>query len=161
MLLTWIREVADEPLLIDPADRELEHRENTWRLSASLEDRRATPVHEVVAAFEGCAARLRERIRALGYEGVATFYVWHDEQAGQLLCSTTSLPEGRLPFQAQVDPNAALAEIVQPFLDDASPGSIAWEEFEATPLANAGEPSGESRVVRVWTAAVGGALAGQ
>ena len=39
-------------------------------------------IAEVIAGFEECAAILRERIRSLGYQGPATFYVWHDEQAG-------------------------------------------------------------------------------
>jgi hypothetical protein len=161
VLLTWIREIADEPLLIDPAERKAEHRENTWHVSASAEDRRSVSAREVVAAFETCAARLRERIRVLGYTGAATFYVWHDEQAGQLRCSTTSLPRDRLPFGAQVDPDAPLEEIVQAHLDDASPGVIPWEELDEVPFSDPDEPPAEPYVVPVWTVAVGGALRGQ
>jgi hypothetical protein len=157
VLLTWIREIADEPLLLEPDQPEAEHRENTWHISASVEDRRSVSVGEVVGAFEACAARLRERIRALGHSGTATFYVWHDEQAGQLRCSTTSLARDRLTFGAQVDPDAPLDDIVRAFLDDASPGVIAWEDLEEVPLSDVDESSGELPVVRVWTAAVGNA----
>jgi hypothetical protein len=57
---------------------------NTWWLGAEDEDRRALSASEVVAAFERTAEGIRLRIRDMGYAGMATFHVWHDEQAGQL-----------------------------------------------------------------------------
>ncbi|MGW1741771.1 hypothetical protein ACWCPQ_23545 [Nocardia sp. NPDC001965] len=150
MLLTWIREVADEPLLIDPTARDAEARENTWSLSTSADERGSLSVHDVVAAFEECASVLRERIRSLGYEGPATFYVWHDAQAGQLRCSTTSLPPDQLPFRAPVDADVTLAVIVEDFLKDVRPALVPWENSEPVEhSADMTQP--EHAVVRVWT----------
>jgi hypothetical protein len=58
VLLTWIAEVADEPLELGAAD----------------EDRRPLSAAEVVTAFERTAAAIREHVRKLGFSGVATFY---------------------------------------------------------------------------------------
>lgn len=154
MLLTWIREVADEPLLVDPNASDAEARENTWSLSTSVDERRSLSVHEVVAAFEECALVLSERIRSLGYEGPATFYVWHDAQAGQLRCSTTSLPPDQLPFRAPVEADVSLAVIVEEFLKEVSPGLVPWEDLEPVEhSADVTQP--EHVVVRVWTVDVG------
>ncbi|TWP49027.1 hypothetical protein FKR81_25450 [Lentzea tibetensis] len=146
MLLTWIREVADEPLLIDPFDLRAEVRENTWRLGPTA-DRPAAD--DVVAAFEECAALLRARINAMGHEGRATFYVFHDAQAGSLKCSTTSLPADRLPFRARVE-LVPLAGIVEEFLSDETPGLVPWEDLE-----DVGPGQVADHVVRVWATEVG------
>ncbi|GAB7102244.1 hypothetical protein JCM4814A_05580 [Streptomyces phaeofaciens JCM 4814] len=136
MLLTWIAEVAEETLVLEPADRRLEREANTWLLGVDDEERRSLSVAEVVSAFEGAAAALRVRIRALGFTGVATFYVWHDEQAGQLRCSVGSVSPRELPFGAAYVPSRELAPIVQGFLADAGP---------------------EELPPRVWVCGVGGA----
>ncbi len=152
MLLRWIREVADEPLLIDPAARNLEDRENTWSLSTSDEERGSLSAHAIVAAFEECASILRERVLSLGYDGPVTFYVWHDRQAGQLRCSTTSRPSDELPFGARVELDVPLAAIAEEFLNDESPGLVPWDCLRPGPDDHAAETH---FAVRVWTADLG------
>ncbi|GGQ82483.1 hypothetical protein [Kitasatospora griseola] len=147
MLLTWIAEVADEPLALEPADRRVEWETNTWLLSAADEDRRSLTVHEVVAAFERTAGRIRERVRELGFGGVATFYVWHDRQAGQLRCSTGSVPTEELPFGAAYLPVDDLGPVVEGFLHDEQQGP---EEVD-DPL----EPDPELPPFPVWVRSVG------
>lgn len=117
MLLTWIAEVAEESLALEPGDRRVEWETNTWSLGAEDEDRRLLSAAKVVGAFERTAAGIRERIRELGFSGIATFYVRHDGQAGQLRCSTGSVPPDELLLNDKG------------FLGDSMPGDVAWSDL--------------------------------
>ncbi|MGW1770931.1 hypothetical protein [Streptomyces sp. NPDC002104] len=156
VLLTWIAEVADDPLVLEPDDRRVEWETNTWSLSTGAEDRSSLSVAAVVAAFERTAAAIRERIRDLGFPGVATFYVWHDEQAGRLRCSTGSVPADALPFNGAHTVSDDLGPVVEGFLADGEPGSVAWSDLDdvRSPSARTGtEP--EITPLGVWVAGVG------
>ncbi|MGW7266059.1 hypothetical protein [Streptomyces sp. NPDC054842] len=158
MLLTWIAEVADEPLVLEPADRPVEWDTNTWWLSASDEDRRSLSVAEVVAAFERTAAVIRQRLRRLGFSGVATFYVWHDEQAGQLRCSTGSVPPDALPFGGPYAACDDLGRVVEGYLADSEPGFVARSDLDdVRDLQEQTGPEPESRPIAVWVSGVGAA----
>ena len=156
VLLTWIAEVAEEPLVLEPADRALEWETNTWWLSAEVEDRRSLSVPEVVAAFERTASVLRARVRATGFPGVATFYVWHDEVAGQLRCSTGSVPPDDLPFGGTYVPSGDLGPIVGDFLADDDPGVITLSGSDEAPEQpeNPGAEPGTTPFP-VWVSSVG------
>ncbi|MFJ8662272.1 hypothetical protein [Streptomyces sp. NPDC093795] len=156
MLLTWIAEVAEEPLALEPGDRRVEWETNTWSLGAGDEDGRPLSAAEVVAAFEQTAAGIRERIRELGFSGVATFYVWHDGQAGQLRCSTGSVPPDELPFNGTYVVADHLGPIVEGFLADNMPGAVAWSDLdEAEGHLEQAMTEPEIAPLRVWTSSVG------
>ncbi|SFO12942.1 hypothetical protein SAMN04487980_10714 [Streptomyces sp. cf124] len=157
VLLTWIAEVADEPLVLEPTDRRVEWETNTWSLGATDEDRSSLSVAEVAAAFERTAASIRERIRDLGFPGVATFYVWHDKQAGQLRCSTGSVPPDALPFSGTYVASDDLGPVVEGFLADDEPGLIAWSELDdAQGLSEQAETELEITPLDVWGSSVEG-----
>jgi len=157
MLLTFITEVADEPLVLDPGNQATESQTNTWHLGADAEERAKLSVEEVAAAFESTARALRDRIRALDFHGTATFYVWHDEQTGQLRCSTSSQPPESLPFGATYVLTQTLAPIIIGFLDDRDPGSVPWTDL--TPFGsddqNRAEVDSTPPSFLVWTHGIG------
>ncbi len=140
MLLTWIAEIADEPLVLDPTDRSQEWETNTWWLSAEEEDRKALSVSDVTAAFEATAEALRHRIHEMGFPGTATSYVWHDGLADQIRCSTGSVTPEDLPFSAAHTPSTDLRPILEGFLAAGEaarePTTILWAD-----LNNAHEPA--------------------
>ncbi|MGW2017666.1 hypothetical protein [Streptomyces sp. NPDC001927] len=156
VLLTWIAEVADEPLVMEPADRRVERETNTWWLSAEDEDTRSLSVSAVVAAFERIPAAIQVRFRELGFPGVATFYVWHDEHAGQLRCSTGSVPPEALPFGGAYELLDYLEPVIEEFLADSAPGVTGWSDLEC--MQNNKEPTAaepEVAPIRVWARRVG------
>ncbi|MFD3997239.1 hypothetical protein [Streptomyces sp. NPDC058583] len=158
MLLTWIAEVADEPLVLEPTHRRLEWETNTWWLSAEDEDRRSLSVSDVVAAFERTASAIQVRIRGLGFPGVATFYVWHDRQAGQLRCSTGSVPADALPFGSAYVVSDDLGPVIEGFLADGEPGVTTWPGMEDVQNRSDQTAVGPEVVpVRVWATSVGAA----
>ncbi|WP_326578707.1 hypothetical protein OIE69_35370 [Actinacidiphila glaucinigra] len=154
VLLTWIDEVADEPLVLEPADRRVEAEANTWWWSAAEGETTSLSVAEVVAAFERTAAVIRERIRERAFAGVATFYVWHDEQAGQLRCSTGSVSPDALPFGGAYVASDRLGPIVERFLADGEPGRLAWSDLDdVRSRSERTEP--EVTPLAVWVSGVG------
>ncbi|MEU8986267.1 hypothetical protein AB0C98_07185 [Streptomyces sp. NPDC048558] len=156
MLLTWIAEVADEPLVLEPTDRRVERETNTWSLSAEAEDTEALSVSEVVSAFERTADGLRRRIREMGFAGVATFYVWHDEQVGQLRCSTGSVTADELPFGGAYVPCGDLGAVVEGFLSQRDPGVVAWSDLaEARDQPEQTAPEPAAAPFPVWVRSVG------
>ncbi|GAA4920047.1 hypothetical protein LX16_4617 [Stackebrandtia albiflava] len=155
MLLTYIAEVADEPPVLDPGDRRREMSANTRWLGATVEDRGAVSVPEVVAAFDHVVAAVRHRVKEVGFPGVATFYVWHDTQAGQLRCSTASVSAAELPFGSRYTPTADLAGIVADFLHDEQPGLIPWGDLDDVGGAESAWTEPEAAPFPVWVRNVG------
>ncbi|WP_030277719.1 hypothetical protein [Streptomyces sp. NRRL B-24484] len=155
MLPTWIAEVADEPLVLELDDRRVEWRTNTWRPGAEAEDRQRVTVPEVVAAFERTAEGIRRRVRGAGFPGVATFYVWHDGQAGQLRCSTGSVAADGLPFGGAYLPTDDLGPLVEAFLGDWTPGVVAWSDLDEEHDPSAAVHGPEPAPLPVWVRSVG------
>ncbi|MEH0416122.1 hypothetical protein [Streptomyces sp. B21-083] len=113
-------------------------------------------VAEVVAAFERTAAAIRERVHDLGFSGVVTFYVWHDEQAGQLWCSTGSVPPDALPFGGTYVASDDLGPVIEGFLADSEPGFIAWSDLDdVQSLSEKTETEPEIMPFGVWASSVG------
>ncbi|WP_406389748.1 hypothetical protein [Streptomyces sp. NBC_00887] len=158
MLLTWIAEVGDEPLMLEPANRRVEWETNTWSLGAEDEDRMSLSVSEVVAVFERTATAIRDRVRELGFPGAATFYVWHDEQAVQLRCSTGSVPPDELPFCGAYVLSGDLGRIIEGFLTDSEPGVITRSDLVEV-HHHSEQTAAEAEIVplRVWATSVGAA----
>ncbi|MFD7880428.1 hypothetical protein ACFV5G_41275 [Streptomyces sp. NPDC059766] len=155
MLLTWIAEIADEPLVLEPTDRRVEWETNTWLLGMA-EDRRPPSVSEVVDAFERTAEGIRLRIRETGFTGVATFYVWHDEQAGQLRCSTGSVAADELPFGGAYIPSDDLRPVIEAFLRDGPAGVVPGSHPDDAPApAEPAAPETELAPFPVWVRSVG------
>jgi hypothetical protein len=149
VLLRWIQAIADDTVSLAPEDQESERRNSHW-LSATPHERSTLSVDQVVAAFEETASRLRRRIGATSYRGTSTFYVWHDDNAGQLRCSVTSRPPTNLPLDGAYLLTDHLGDIIAAFLDDTAPGLVLWRKLEANGGTAAAEEGGIDPPVPVW-----------
>ncbi|MET0417894.1 MAG: hypothetical protein ABW022_17940 [Actinoplanes sp.] len=139
MLLKEIRAIAGETLVLSPHDPAAEDVNTSW-FGAPPHERMGLSADEVVSAFEETAELLRDQILVLGHQGPVTFYVWHDEDAGQLRCSTRSCQQDGLPFFDRYRITSDLRGIVVEFLEDRA-GAIAWGAFDPIPVRDdAGPP---------------------
>jgi hypothetical protein len=127
VLLKEIRAIAGETLVISPHDRDAERANTSW-FGAPPHERLGMSADEVVTAFQETAELLRDQMATLPYAGPATFYVWHDGEAGQLRCSTGSCGHDALPFDAPYRATSDLHGIVSEFLADRAPGALVWGE---------------------------------
>ena len=139
MLLKEIRAIAGEALVLAPDDKDAENANTSW-LGAPPHERMGLSADEVVAALEETAALLRDQVTATTHDGPATFYVWHDLQAGQLRCSTRSCRPDELPFDEGYTTTTDLHKIVVEFLEDRAPGAIVWGQLEPVPVPEAVDP---------------------
>jgi hypothetical protein len=139
VLLKEIRAIAGETLVLSPHDQDAENANTSW-FGAPPHERMGLSAEEVVSAFEETAELLRDQIEVMKHEGPVTFYVWHDELAGQLRCSTRSCVQDKLPFSGRYRTTSDLQTIVVEFLEDRAPGAIVWGQLEPIPLPDDPEP---------------------
>ncbi|MFC3992291.1 hypothetical protein [Actinoplanes siamensis] len=143
-MLKDIRAIADETMVLTPEDQDAEQANTSW-FGAPPHERMGTSADEVVAAFEETAVALRDQVAASGHRGTATFYVWHDAEAGQLRCSACTRKPGDLQFPVAYQVTDDLHAIVTEFLEDRAPGSIQWGALEPVPY-----PEAEPATMAVW-----------
>ncbi|MBM2623570.1 hypothetical protein JIG36_49580 [Actinoplanes sp. LDG1-06] len=147
MLLKEIRAIAGETLVLAPHDQDTETANTSW-FGAPPHERMGLSAEEVVNAFEETVEQLRGQVAAMAHAGPATFYVWHDLQAGQLRCSTASRGRDELPFVEPYKATDDLQAIVVEFLEDRAPGAIVWGEFDPVPIPDGPVPG--TPEIPVW-----------
>jgi hypothetical protein len=147
VLLKEIRAIAGETLVLSPNDPTAEDANTSW-LGAPPHERMGLSADEVVSAFEETAELLRDQITVHGHQGPVTFYVWHDEVAGQLRCSTRSCSQDGLAFDGGYRLTSDLRAIVVDFLEDRAAASIGWGEFQ--PITAPDEPAADPPEFPVW-----------
>ena len=146
VLLKEIRAIAAEALVLSPQDRAAEDANTNW-FGAAPHERMGMSAGEVVTAFEEAAEALREKVAEAEHRGPATFYVWHDGEAGQLRCSISSSANDDLPLGPDYQVTADLHEIVTEFLEDKAPGAIAWGSLDPIPFGEPARPRSVSFAV--------------
>lgn len=81
--------------------------------------------------------------------------MWHDEQAGQLGCSTGSVPPNELPFGGSYVHSGDLGLVIEGFLADRQPGVITWSNLDEGQNAAQNAAGQEVIPFPVWVTSVG------
>lgn len=149
VLLNNIRSMTLDPVIMAPGNRKAEYENTTW-LGYPIDELTVPVLDDVVAAFLDVADFFRDQVCKSGYRGVATFYVWHDAQAGQLRCSAASLPPSNLPFGGRYRVTGKPDEVIEPFFADSTPGFVSWDGLEDVTGGEADQPDAEVEAFPVW-----------
>jgi hypothetical protein len=129
VLLDEIRDAADGRVVLAPENPAAEFANTHW-FTVTVDERLLVTVEQMVNALEETVLALRRQLDDADGRPTATFYVWFDEQAGQLRCSVSSRPASDLPFRGRYELVDDVGVIVRACLADSSPGVVAWDELE-------------------------------
>ncbi|WP_165959580.1 polymorphic toxin-type HINT domain-containing protein [Nonomuraea longispora] len=119
-----ILDYAETCFVLGANDPNREARENL--ATFSMGD--ASELDEVAEAILAAGIRLRARFATS--RTPITFYVWYDEQAGQLRLSVVSTGVDELPFRGKYRIVHELDSIIECIKSDAAPGFISWNDLE-------------------------------
>jgi hypothetical protein len=140
----WISEMTADGLEL-PDGAGAGATENLWTLPFSADK---LPSKADLTAFIDAAVELRRaQAESIGMKP-ATFYLWHDEQAGQLRFSVARCLPDSLPFRCAVAPADAANEIIGNYL--ASNRVIPWSELESIGVDEPETNKAQPYSLRVW-----------
>ena len=125
----WFAAIASEEILVSN-DPSLESQANLWTISLTKEMASNLSVQDV----SECVKNLIDKRRAEAKRRQVVpllFYLWFDEQAGQLRFSITSVADpSRLAFHCAINTGAKLSEIVSQVLASPYLDGIPFEELD-------------------------------
>lgn len=123
-------------------------RENLWSLSFSVDK---LPSAAGLTRFVEAAVDVRRaQAERIGMKP-ATFYLWHDEQAGQLRFSVARCLPDSLPFGCTVVPTEVANDIIGNYLaSNRVDGRIPWSQLEPVGADDLETDKAEPYRLRVW-----------
>jgi hypothetical protein len=123
--------------------------------SGAIENMRALSIpssasvapEELASVFQQVLARRRSLAASVRFP--VTFYLWHDEMAGQLRFSTAHCTLGTLPFSASLDLLEDPRIVLTDFLGSSYRDDIPWEHLTESSSATNTEDAPLPRL-KVW-----------
>ena len=143
----WISEMTAEGLELSDGPG-AGATENLWSLSFSADK---LPSTADLTRFIAAAVDVRRaQVESVGMKP-ATFYLWHDEQAGQLRFSVARCLPDSLPFQCALAPVDVANEIVGDYLTSGRlDGLIPWSELAPIGVNELETDHDQPYRLRVW-----------
>lgn len=145
-LQSWLDELQADGIFLsdEPAAGA---RENLWCISLPTE--LGLEVSEWVDFLQR-AVEIRRTLAELQPVRPVTFYVWHDEVAGQLRFSTAHCTRNNLPFGAGTALVEHPEEIIREFVDSPYVNGIPWTELKEISLDELDERPTGGAAFPVW-----------
>lgn len=143
LLLDWLPDVLNDEVISEHNNVNFEARSNMWCFSI--------PNDEGITALD-IKSFLNQIIdqRSKQITLPMTFYVWIDEQAGQLRFSLTSQPKNNLPFGSTLIYSDNLDNFIEQFISMQLTGSIAFQDLKPIVLADTYDKSDVEYFVHIW-----------
>lgn len=90
-----------------------------------------TTKKDFLLLFDEVKRNLKEQLENCDIDIDLIFYLWHDEQAGQLRFNVINSNHKSLPFACAIQLTSVLEEIVDSFINsDNTDGAIPWDEIK-------------------------------
>jgi hypothetical protein len=143
----WIREMTAERFEL-PGGAGAGATENLWSLSFSAD--KLPSAADLTRFIEAAVDVRRAQAESIGMKP-ATFYLWNDEQAGQLRFSVARCLPDSLPFRCAVAPADAASEIIGGYLASSRvDGLIPWSELDPIGVDEPETNRDQPYRLRVW-----------
>lgn len=115
-----LESIVTDPVYLTVSRDELKEEvaENMWCIGVSEELAGAIAPEEVQAFLQRVKRNRREQLAQRGWHGGLRYYLWHDQQAGQLRFNFISALHDALPFGAPVDECADEVSIIRAWLQE-------------------------------------------
>ncbi len=125
----WFAAIASEDIVVTN-DPFIEAQANLWTISLTKEMASNLSIRDLCVCVSTFIERKRSEAKRKNLVPLL-FYLWFDEQAGQLRFSITSIADpSRLPFQCAINTDAKLSEIASQVLAGPHLDGIPFEELE-------------------------------
>ena len=145
-----LKEIITDKIYIGDSVSELqdESSNNKWGISISQELCEITKKQELLDFFEAVIENRKEQILNSKKNHGMLFYLWFDEQAGELRFNLISEFHTKLPFRAKYNVIDKPDEIIEDFLNYKYHDGIPFEDFvEVTEENNSEEKFDESKYI--------------
>ncbi|WP_204263115.1 hypothetical protein [Spongiivirga citrea] len=131
-LILEFKEVIRDRIFITTATDQLETEieSNCWSLSLSKEQAGFVSTHEFAALLDLIKQNRTEQLNNSDYDVNLIFYLWFDEQAGQIRFNLINENHSKLPFTSKVEFAENQKIIISDFLESEYLNGIPFSELD-------------------------------
>jgi hypothetical protein len=152
--LKSLEEIVQDSIYITDRTDELkkEIQTNHWSISINSVTAKLVETEDIVSFLERVKQSRAEQLNLSTVDVDLVFYLWFDEQAGNLNFNFINSNHLNLPFALQIENVDKEVVIIEEFLNSKYVGGIEWDELQA--MDESPEVSNRMFKVKVYTEAM-------